>query len=154
MWLKILIQRMILVSNQNHAVQESHTAMNDPMLPLPGLSPVAGKKVVVKFDGGLLSSDVIKGIETILSGGMTMSTAIASGAYEVVWFGGTASATQISSGGTLEVFSGATLIDPTFNSGGKLELGSGASDSGEAVASGFILEVASGGTAIDTVLGD
>ena len=31
--------------------------MNDPMLPLPGLSPVAGKKVVVKFDGGQLSSD-------------------------------------------------------------------------------------------------
>jgi hypothetical protein len=27
------------------------------MLPLPGLSPVAGKKVVVNFDGGLLSSD-------------------------------------------------------------------------------------------------
>ena len=27
------------------------------MLPLPGLSPVASKKVVVKFDGGLLSSD-------------------------------------------------------------------------------------------------
>src|SRR3981081_2698522 len=26
------------------------------MLPLPGLSPVAGKKVVVNFDGGLLSS--------------------------------------------------------------------------------------------------
>jgi len=31
--------------------------MNDPMLPLSGLSPVAGKKVVVKFDGGRLSSD-------------------------------------------------------------------------------------------------
>ena len=31
--------------------------MNDPMLPLSGLSPVAGKKVVVNFDGGLLSSD-------------------------------------------------------------------------------------------------
>ena len=31
--------------------------MNDPMLPLAGLSPVAGKKVVVKFDGGRLSSD-------------------------------------------------------------------------------------------------
>jgi hypothetical protein len=30
--------------------------MNDPMLPLSGLSPVAGKKVVVNFDGGLLSS--------------------------------------------------------------------------------------------------
>src|SRR5208282_3150588 len=28
-----------------------------PMLPLPGLSPASGKPVVVKFDGGLLSSD-------------------------------------------------------------------------------------------------
>ena len=27
------------------------------MLPLPGLSPASGKPVVVKFDGGLLSSD-------------------------------------------------------------------------------------------------
>ena len=27
------------------------------MLPLPGLSPVAGKDVVIKFDGGRLSSD-------------------------------------------------------------------------------------------------
>src|SRR5208282_998923 len=32
-------------------------AMNDPMLPLPGLSAASGKPVVVKFDGGLLSSD-------------------------------------------------------------------------------------------------
>ena len=31
--------------------------MNDPMLPLPGLSSASGKSVVVKFDGGLLSSD-------------------------------------------------------------------------------------------------
>ena len=31
--------------------------MNDPMLPLPGLSPVSGKTVVAKFDGGLLSSN-------------------------------------------------------------------------------------------------
>ena len=31
--------------------------MADARLPLPGLSPVASKKVVVKFDGGLLSSD-------------------------------------------------------------------------------------------------
>ena len=31
--------------------------MLDIMLPLPGLSPVAGKAVVAKFDGGLLSSD-------------------------------------------------------------------------------------------------
>ena len=31
--------------------------MNDCILPLPGLSSVSGKAVVVKFDGGLLSSD-------------------------------------------------------------------------------------------------
>ena len=31
--------------------------MIDPMLPLPGLSPVSGKAIVAKFDGGLLSSD-------------------------------------------------------------------------------------------------
>src|ERR1044071_6146633 len=31
--------------------------MNDAQLPLPGLSPVSGKTVVAKFDGGLLSSN-------------------------------------------------------------------------------------------------
>ncbi len=31
--------------------------MNDLTLPLPGLSLASGKSVVVKFDGGLLSSD-------------------------------------------------------------------------------------------------
>ena len=31
--------------------------MNDPMLPLPGLSPVCCKKVVATFDGGKQSSD-------------------------------------------------------------------------------------------------
>jgi hypothetical protein len=31
--------------------------MNDPTLPLFGLSPVSRKTVVAKFDGGLLSSD-------------------------------------------------------------------------------------------------
>jgi hypothetical protein len=31
--------------------------VNDSTLPLPGLSPVAGQSVVVKFDGGSLSSD-------------------------------------------------------------------------------------------------
>jgi hypothetical protein len=31
--------------------------MNDPMLPLPGLSPVSGKAIVARFDGGQLSSD-------------------------------------------------------------------------------------------------
>src|SRR3954452_21453928 len=37
--------------------REATPAMNDPMLPLPGLSPVAAKSVVAKFDGGLLSSN-------------------------------------------------------------------------------------------------
>ena len=32
-------------------------AMTDPMLQLPGLSPVSGKRIVASFDGGLLSSD-------------------------------------------------------------------------------------------------
>ena len=31
--------------------------MNDPTLPLPSLSPVSGKTVAAKFDGGLLSSN-------------------------------------------------------------------------------------------------
>ena len=31
--------------------------MDDLMLPLPGLSPVGGKLVVARFDGGCLSSD-------------------------------------------------------------------------------------------------
>ena len=31
--------------------------MVDPTLPLPGLSPVEGKEVVARFDGGRLSSD-------------------------------------------------------------------------------------------------
>src|SRR5271168_1248138 len=36
---------------------EAAPAMNDPILPLPGLSPAGGNPVMVKFDGGLLSSD-------------------------------------------------------------------------------------------------
>jgi Transposase DDE domain group 1 len=45
--------------------------MVDPSLPLPGLSPVAGKEVVARFDGGRLSSDggllVLREIERRLS---------------------------------------------------------------------------------------
>jgi len=37
--------------------RETTPAMIDLMPPLPGLSPVAGKSVVAKFDGGRLSSD-------------------------------------------------------------------------------------------------
>jgi hypothetical protein len=32
-------------------------AVSNPLLPLPGLSPVGAKKIVAQFDGGLLSSD-------------------------------------------------------------------------------------------------
>ena len=31
--------------------------MVDPTLPLPGLSPIEGKEIVARFDGGRLSSD-------------------------------------------------------------------------------------------------
>src|ERR1700688_1771270 len=49
---------MILGANQTDAIFRKATpAMSDPMLPLPRLSPVSGKNVIVKFDGGLLSSD-------------------------------------------------------------------------------------------------
>ncbi|MBC7908816.1 MAG: transposase, partial [Rhodospirillaceae bacterium] len=44
--------------------------MVDPTLPLPGLSPVSGKAVVARFDGGELSSDAgvlaLREIETRL----------------------------------------------------------------------------------------
>src|ERR1700738_4972332 len=49
---------MIWLSTPINAISEKTTpAMNDPMLWLPGLSPVSGKTIVAKFDGGLLSSD-------------------------------------------------------------------------------------------------
>jgi hypothetical protein len=38
-------------------LQPTTPAMNDPTLPLPGLSPVSGKSIVANFDGGLLSSN-------------------------------------------------------------------------------------------------
>jgi hypothetical protein len=47
---------LVVDSNPRH-FREATPAMNDSMLPLPGLSPVCGKTVVAKFDGGLLSSD-------------------------------------------------------------------------------------------------
>jgi hypothetical protein len=47
---------LVIDSNPRH-FGEATPAMIDSMLPLPGLSPVGGKTVVAKFDGGLLSSD-------------------------------------------------------------------------------------------------
>jgi Transposase DDE domain group 1 len=46
----------VVERNPRH-FSETTPAMDDPTLPLPGLSPVAGKTVIAKFDGGLLSSD-------------------------------------------------------------------------------------------------
>ena len=44
--------------------------MTDPMLPLPGLSPVSGKKIMARFDGGLWYSDggvpMLRGVESRL----------------------------------------------------------------------------------------
>jgi hypothetical protein len=47
----------LVVKADSRDFSEATPAMNDPILPLPGLSPAGGKVVVVKFDGGLLSSD-------------------------------------------------------------------------------------------------
>jgi Transposase DDE domain group 1 len=47
---------LVVDSNQRH-FSETTPAMTDAMLPLPGLSPVSGKTIIAKFDGGLLSSD-------------------------------------------------------------------------------------------------
>jgi hypothetical protein len=43
-------------SNPRHFC-EAAPAMTDPTPPLSGLSPLSGKTVITKFDGGLLSSD-------------------------------------------------------------------------------------------------
>jgi hypothetical protein len=52
MWLKSL--DLVVESNPRHFC-EAAPAMTDPTLPLPGLSPVSGKTVITKFDGGLWS---------------------------------------------------------------------------------------------------
>jgi Transposase DDE domain group 1 len=47
---------LVTDSNLRH-FSEATAAMTDAMLPLPALSPVCGKTVVVKIRGRLLSSD-------------------------------------------------------------------------------------------------
>jgi Transposase DDE domain group 1 len=47
----------LVIEADSRDFSEATPAMTDPILPLPGLSPAGGKPVVVKFDGGLLSSD-------------------------------------------------------------------------------------------------
>ena len=59
MWLKRLnlCKNLVVEADLRDFNPSAAFAMNDPMLPLPGLSSASGKPVVVKFDGGLLSSD-------------------------------------------------------------------------------------------------
>jgi len=42
---------------QSSQRQSAAPAMNDPTLPLSGLSSVRGKSVIARFDGGMLSSN-------------------------------------------------------------------------------------------------
>src|SRR5512144_110097 len=56
-WRSPLESRRIRLLSQSTPVPERPPAMVDLTLPLPGLSPVAGKEVVARFDGGRLSSD-------------------------------------------------------------------------------------------------
>ena len=58
MWLKrLILRRVLVVESDSRDFDRAASAMNNSMLPLPGLSSASGKPVVVKFDGGLLSSD-------------------------------------------------------------------------------------------------
>jgi len=47
----------LVIDSNPRRFREATPTMMDSMLPLAGLSPVSGKTVVAKFDGGLLSSD-------------------------------------------------------------------------------------------------
>ena len=62
---------MILVFKQDHQLQENlRLAMKESIPYLPGLSPILGKEVQARFDGGRLSSDggvlLLRKIETRL----------------------------------------------------------------------------------------
>ena len=47
---------MVAYTDQRH-FRGTTPAMDNPTLPLPGLSPLSGKRLDVRFDGGMLSSD-------------------------------------------------------------------------------------------------
>ena len=58
MWLKrLILHKSLVVDADSRDFNRAASAMNNSMLPLPGLSSASGKPVVVKFDGGLLWSD-------------------------------------------------------------------------------------------------
>jgi hypothetical protein len=47
----------LVVDANQRDFRKATTAVTNPILPLPGLSPVGTKKFIAQFDGGLLSSD-------------------------------------------------------------------------------------------------
>jgi hypothetical protein len=47
---------LVAYTDQRH-FRSATPAVNDLTLPLPGLSPVSGRRLDVRFDGGMLSSD-------------------------------------------------------------------------------------------------
>src|SRR5450755_868008 len=47
---------LVAYTDQRH-FRGTTPAMDNPTLPLPGLSPLSGKRLDVRFDGGMLSSD-------------------------------------------------------------------------------------------------
>jgi len=47
----------LVVDANQRDFRKATPAVTNPMLPLPGLSPVGAKKIIAQFDGGLLSSD-------------------------------------------------------------------------------------------------
>jgi len=49
---------LVAYTDQHH-VRGTTPAMDNPTLPLPGLSPLSGKRLDVRFDGGMLSSDCV-----------------------------------------------------------------------------------------------
>ena len=59
---------LVAYTDQRH-FRGTTPAMDNPTLLLPGLSPVSGKRLDVRFDGGMLSSDggilLLREVETI-----------------------------------------------------------------------------------------
>jgi hypothetical protein len=47
----------LIVDAAQRDFRKATRVVTNPMLPLPGLSPVGAKKIMVQFDGGLLSSN-------------------------------------------------------------------------------------------------
>jgi hypothetical protein len=73
----------LLVHSNPRCFREAKSALTLLMLPPPGLSPIAGKSLAAKFDGGLLSLDggvlVLCEVEQRLSGRLLRESASSQG---------------------------------------------------------------------------